>query len=57
MEFIRITSAQNDAVKHLVKLRDRRKRDKEMHDASARELDAMTPAAASEPNKNTEENY
>jgi hypothetical protein len=35
----------------------RRKRDKEMHDASARELDAMTPAAASEPNKNTEESY
>ena len=29
MEFIKITSAQNDAVKHLVKLRDRRKREKE----------------------------
>jgi hypothetical protein len=27
MELIKITSAQNDAVKHLVKLRDRRKRD------------------------------
>ena len=29
MEFIKITSAQNDALKHLVKLRDRRKREKE----------------------------
>lgn len=35
----------------------RKKREKEMHEVSARELDAMTPAAASEPNKNTEENY
>ena len=29
MEFIQITSAQNEAVKHLVKLRDRRHRDRE----------------------------
>ena len=29
MEFVTVTSAQNPGVKHLVKLRDRRTRDKE----------------------------
>lgn len=29
MEFVKITSAQNDAVKHVIKLRDRRPREKE----------------------------
>ena len=29
MDFIRITSAQNDSIKHVIKLRDRRPREKE----------------------------
>ncbi|MGN1366869.1 MAG: RNA methyltransferase, partial [Victivallis vadensis] len=29
MEFVKITSTQNDSVKHVIKLRDRRPREKE----------------------------